>query len=248
VIMIGAFLSIALAVMVAALGEMVSDEIRARLDRLPLALLAAAARRLPVSQRADVYEQAWLPELHYVLRGDQAMPITRLVHGLRFAFSLWLTAPRIGMNLEDTLSAEPDDIATPGSYRDLLSLRPVEFESLIRDLFAKIGARSLVTQPSPDGGVDAVMINEDPVTGGIYVVQAKRYIHDVGIHVVQELERKVESKRAAKGVLITTSAVSDASRDYAARSGKIDIVDGPLLTSLLSRYLDLDLPHRPPPE
>ena len=38
-------------VLVAAVGELVSDEIRARLDRIPLALLAAAARRLPAELR-----------------------------------------------------------------------------------------------------------------------------------------------------------------------------------------------------
>jgi hypothetical protein len=66
------FLSLVAAMLVAALGELVSDEIRGRLDRVPFALLAAAARRLPADQRADLYEQAWLPELHYVLRGDEA--------------------------------------------------------------------------------------------------------------------------------------------------------------------------------
>jgi hypothetical protein len=38
------------AVLLAAIGELVSDEIRARLDRIPLALLALAARRLPPEQ------------------------------------------------------------------------------------------------------------------------------------------------------------------------------------------------------
>lgn len=87
------------AVLLAAVGELVSEEIRARLDRIPLALLTAAAKRLPADQRAELYEYAWLPELHHILRSDEAMPITRLVHGTRYAARLWLAAPTISREL-----------------------------------------------------------------------------------------------------------------------------------------------------
>ena len=87
------------AVFVAAIGELVSDEIRARLDRIPLAVLAAAARRLAPELRADLYGCAWLPELQHILRGERATPITRLYHGFRFAVRLWLSAPQIAREL-----------------------------------------------------------------------------------------------------------------------------------------------------
>ena len=87
------------AVLITAVGELVSDEIRARLDRLPLTLLAAAARRLPPDQRGELYGQAWLPELRHILRGDQATPITRLIHGMRYALRLWLSVPQIRREL-----------------------------------------------------------------------------------------------------------------------------------------------------
>ena len=70
-------LGLVFAVLLAAIGELVSDEIRARLDRIPLALLTMAARRLPRDQQKALYVEAWLPELHYVLQGDEAAPITR---------------------------------------------------------------------------------------------------------------------------------------------------------------------------
>jgi hypothetical protein len=92
-------LGLVFAVLLAAIGELVSDEIRARLDRIPLALLTMAARRLPRDQQKALYVEAWLPELHYVLQGDEAAPITRLIHGIRFAASLWLSAPKIGREL-----------------------------------------------------------------------------------------------------------------------------------------------------
>jgi hypothetical protein len=94
-------------VLVAAVGELVSDEIRARLDRIPLALLAAAARRLPREQRAKMYGQVWFPELHYLLQGDEAMPITRLVHGMRYALRIWLSAPKISCELNGDAARQP---------------------------------------------------------------------------------------------------------------------------------------------
>jgi len=94
------FLGLLLALIIAVLGELVSDEVRARLDRLPLVLLSAAARRLSSEQRNELYERAWLPELHHILRGEQATPITRLIHGMRYAVRLWLAAPQIMRELE----------------------------------------------------------------------------------------------------------------------------------------------------
>ncbi len=151
---IWAFLSLALAVLVAALGELVSDEIRARLDRVPFALLAVAARRLPANQRAELHEQAWLPELHHILRGDQAMPITRLIHGTRFAAGLWLAAVQISRELEQ--APEQQDlnvIADLDSRPDLLALTPVDFERLVRQLIGALGMQSCATHVSPDGCV-----------------------------------------------------------------------------------------------
>jgi Restriction endonuclease len=51
------------------------------------------------------------------------------------------------------------------SRPDLLALKPVEFEHLIRELFEAVGMKSWVTQASRDDGVDGVAVNEDPVVG-----------------------------------------------------------------------------------
>jgi Restriction endonuclease len=235
------FLSLVSAVVVAALGELVSDEIRARLDLIPLALLAAVGRRLPASERAGLYEQAWLPELHHILRGDQATPITRLIHGTRFAIGLWLVAPRICRELGITSAGQhpvSEDI-TDGRL-DLLSVRPVEFEHLVRELFTTIGLRSWITQASRDSGIDMVAINDAPILGGLCIVQAKRYSRIVGVEAIYALAGVMEDKHAAKGVLVTTSWVGKASHDFAARHGRIEIIEGHQLKYMLKEHLGLD--------
>jgi hypothetical protein len=245
--LIWAFLSLVSAVLVATLGELVSDEIRARMDRVPFAVLAAAARRLPADQQADLHKQAWLPELHHILRGDQAKPITRLIHGTRYAVGLWLAAPAIGRELERIPQQQETSItATVSTRPNLLEFGPVEFEHLIRQLFEAIGFRNWITQASPDGGVDGVVYNDRPVAGGLYVIQAKRYRHAIGLNAVRALAGDVAARHAAKGILVTTSPISAAARNFAARHGRIEVIDGCSLTSMLAEYLALDTVIPPP--
>jgi hypothetical protein len=78
-----------------ALGDMVSEEVRDRLDHLPRAILRLACRRLDPELRDSVYGDEWLPELTYILRGDESRPFTRLFHGTRFAVGIALNVQRI---------------------------------------------------------------------------------------------------------------------------------------------------------
>jgi restriction system protein len=136
------------------------------------------------------------------------------------------------------------------SRPDLLALKPVEFEHLIRELFEAVGMKSWVTQASRDDGVDGVAVNEDPVVGGLCIIQAKRYSKIVGLEAVHALAGVMDDKHAAKGVLVTTSWVGKASRDFAARNGRIEIIEGRHLKSMLLEHLSLDalisLPTLPP--
>jgi restriction system protein len=79
---------------------------------------------------------------------------------------------------------EMNIIAGLHSRPDLLALKPVEFEHLIRELFEAIGMKSWVTQASKDEGVDGVAVNEDPIVGGLCIIQAKRYRNIVGVEAV----------------------------------------------------------------
>jgi restriction system protein len=146
---------------------------------------------------------------------------------------------------------EMNVIAGLDSRQDLLALKPVEFEHLIRKLFEEMGMKSWVTQASRDEGVDGVAVNEDPIVGGLCIIQAKRYSKVVELEAVHALAGVMEDKNAAKGVLVTTSWVGKASRDFAARNGsRIEIIEGRHLRYLLKEHLGLDvlisLPKLPP--
>jgi restriction system protein len=142
-------------------------------------------------------------------------------------------------------------VAGLDSRPDLLALKPVEFEHLIRELFEAKGLKSWVTQASKDEGVDGVAVNEDPIVGGLCIIQAKRYSRIVELESVHALAGVMDDMNAAKGVLVTTSWVGKASRDFAARNGnRIQIIEGRELKHLLREHLGVDalisLPKLPP--
>jgi restriction system protein len=72
----------------------------------------------------------------------------------------------------------------------------------------------------------------------------------VGVESVQALAGVMNDKAAAKGILVTTSWVGKASRDFAQRNGRIQIIDGRNLKLYLKEHMDMDvlisLPRLPP--
>lgn len=81
--------------LVIALGDLVSEEVRGWLDLLPRGILHLAARRLAPETREAIYEEDWLPELIYALRGAESRPITRVVKGIYFALGLLISARKV---------------------------------------------------------------------------------------------------------------------------------------------------------
>jgi restriction system protein len=63
----------------------------------------------------------------------------------------------------------------------------------------------------------------------------------LGLEALWALADTVERTRASKGVLVTTSSVGKASHDFAARHGRIQIIEGRHLKSLLAEHLGLDV-------
>lgn len=127
------------------------------------------------------------------------------------------------------------------SRLDLLTLTPNEFETLVRQLFEARGLRSWQTQASHDDGLDAVAVNEDPVLGGLAIIQAKRYSKVVGYESVTALAGVMNDKAAAKGILVTTSWVGKTSRDFANRNGRMQIIEGRELKQMLAESLNMDV-------
>jgi Z1 domain len=89
------------------IGDMVSEEVRDRLDHIPHAILKLAAGRLDPGQRSFVYDDEWLPELDYILRGAEARPITRLITGTYYALGILITTHRIAPHLHRSAVGEP---------------------------------------------------------------------------------------------------------------------------------------------
>jgi hypothetical protein len=76
------------------LSDLVSEEIRRRLDLVPRRLVRLAARRLPASVREERVDE-WCAEIDVILaqRGATRLPITRLTIGVRFALGLFVAVP-----------------------------------------------------------------------------------------------------------------------------------------------------------
>jgi restriction system protein len=110
---------------------------------------------------------------------------------------------------------EADILSGLDKRPNLMELSPSEFESLITNLFEKMGLDTRLTQPSRDGGVDCVAFDSRPVLGGKVIIQAKRYKNTVGVSAVRDLFGTLHNEGASKGILVTTSGFGRAAYDFA---------------------------------
>jgi hypothetical protein len=105
--------------LLAAAGDLVSEEIRGWLDLAPRAILRLAATQLDRAQRETIYYDEWLPELTYALRGAESRPITRLIRGTAYATGLLIAARRIARRVDRT--PRGGAVSTSGRGEVLLS-------------------------------------------------------------------------------------------------------------------------------
>ena len=114
-----------------------------------------------------------------------------------------------------------------------------DFEHLVAQLFewefAKQGVEVKVTRASRDRGVDAILFDPDPLRGGKFVLQAKRYTRPVDVAAVRDLYGTVMNEGANRGILITTSSYGPDSYEFA-KDKPISLVDGPNLLLMLQRH------------
>jgi restriction system protein len=128
---------------------------------------------------------------------------------------------------------------------NLMDLTSQEFETLITNLFEKMGLQTRLTQPSRDGGVDCVAYDPRPILGGKVVIQAKRYKNTVGVSAVRDLFGTLQNEGASKGILVTTSGYGKAAFQFA--EGKpIELLSGTHLLYLLEQHAGIKAKIAPP--
>ncbi len=125
------------------------------------------------------------------------------------------------------------------SESNLATMDWEDFEHLVREIFEKEfvseGGEVKVTQASRDGGVDAIAFDPDPIRGGKYVIQAKRYTRTVSVSAVRELHGTVINEGANRGILVTTSDYGADSVSYA-KDKPLTLINGSQLLSLLEKH------------
>lgn len=148
--------------------------------------------------------------------------------------------PIVDINMVDPrFIQEQDVLSTLDNRQNLMELSPGEFESLITNLFQKMGLDTKLTQASRDGGVDCVAFDCRPVLGGKVVIQAKRYKNIVGVSSVRDLFGTMHNEGASKGILVTTSGYGKAAYGFA--NGKpIELITGSNLLYLLKQHAGIE--------
>jgi restriction system protein len=114
-----------------------------------------------------------------------------------------------------------------------------DFEHLVAQLFewefVKQGVEVKVTRASRDSGVDAILFDPDPLRGGKYVLQAKRYTRTVDVSAVRDLYGTVMNEGANRGILITTAGFGPDAYEFA-KDKNLSLVDGTNLLIMLQKH------------
>jgi restriction system protein len=148
--------------------------------------------------------------------------------------------PIMQISREDGRFVESREVlADIHSTTNLAEIPWEEFEHLVRELFGKMFAGEdsevRVTQTSADGGVDAIAFDPDPIRGGKFVIQAKRYTKVVPVSAVRDLYGTMISEGAAKGILVTTAHFGRDTRTFV-KDKPITLIDGSNLVYLLEKH------------
>lgn len=154
--------------------------------------------------------------------GNTCDEIKQILNNERYDFSA-LTKKIKERHVYDTYSS------------DINSLTGIEFEHICQNLLEKMGMITETTKASGDGGIDIIAYNTQPMLAGKYIIQCKRYTGSVGEPIIRDLYGVVNSERANKGILITTSFFTSNAKTFA--DGKqIELIDGSKLAELLLQY------------
>jgi len=146
--------------------------------------------------------------------------------------------PIFELNKEDKRFVQSKNVSIEDEA-NLAAMPWEDFEHLVAQIFewefAKSGVEIRVTRASRDRGVDAILFDPDPLRGGKYVLQAKRYTRTVDVSAVRDLYGTVMNEGANRGILITTSSYGSDSYEFA-KDKPISLVDGPNLLLMLQKH------------
>ena len=148
--------------------------------------------------------------------------------------------PIFTMNKDDDRIVPDRDVAEGLKSEANLAAMPWEdFEHLVRQLFewefGRHGAEVRLTRASRDRGVDAIIFDPDPLRGGKFVIQAKRYTLPVDVAAVRDLYGTLINEGANRGILITTSHYGPDAYAFA-RDKPISLLTGADLVDMLRRH------------
>jgi restriction system protein len=148
--------------------------------------------------------------------------------------------PIMALNKDDNRIIEANNILDNFDENSNLANMPWEdFEVLVRDLFGKEFSNENcsveVTRASRDAGVDAIAFDEDPIKGGKFVIQAKRYNNLVPVSAVRDLYGTVLNEGAVKGILVTTSHYGPDSLEFV-KNKPLTLINGEQLLFLFNKH------------
>jgi restriction system protein len=148
--------------------------------------------------------------------------------------------PIMELKRDDDRFVESKEVLDQVRLEDnLAAMEWEDFEHLVRELFekefAQTGGEVRVTQASRDRGVDAIAFDPDPIRGGKFVIQAKRYNIVVPVSAVRDLYGTMIAEGATKGILVTTSYYGRDSREFA-KDKPITLIDGENLVHMFQKH------------
>jgi restriction system protein len=148
--------------------------------------------------------------------------------------------PIMVLNKNDNRIIEASNVLDNFDENSNLASMPWEdFEVLVRDLFGKEFSNENcsveVTRASRDAGVDAIAFDEDPIKGGKFVIQAKRYNNLVPVSAVRDLYGTVLNEGAVKGILVTTSHYGPDSLEFV-KNKPLTLINGEQLLFLFNKH------------
>ena len=119
-----------------------------------------------------------------------------------------------------------------------------EFEHLVCEAYRRRGYTArVVGSPSGDGGVDIELVRP----GETVLVQCKHWqAWKVGVATVRELLGVVVSRRAARGIVVTSGQFTEEANRFGDLTAQIELIDGTRLAALIADVRNG--PHQPPAE